>query len=118
MDLRDFIRTTIVGIVNGVADASKETAELGAVINPESIRYMADGKQFRYPHAMPQEVVFDVALTATQDKGSTEGVGVFFGTVNLGKSNNAKSQQVAVTSVRFSVPLVLPQGRGFNAPGG
>lgn len=59
---------------------------------------------------MPQEVVFDVGLTSTDKSGSTEGIGVFLGSINLGKKNEVGAEHVAITKVKFTVPLVLPPG--------
>ena len=36
---------------------------------------------------MPQNVEFDVGLTSIDKKGATEGIGVFLGSVSLGKKN-------------------------------
>ncbi len=59
---------------------------------------------------MPQEVVFDVALTTVDKKGTSEGIGVFLGSISLGKKNDAGVEQVALTKVKFTIPLVLPTG--------
>ena len=59
---------------------------------------------------MPQDVVFDVGLTSTDKTGSSEGIGVFLGSVNLGKKNDSGAESVAITKVKFTVPLVLPPG--------
>lgn len=59
---------------------------------------------------MPQEVVFDVGLTSTNKSGSSEGIGVFLGSINLGKKNEIGAEHVAITKVKFTVPLVLPPG--------
>ena len=63
---------------------------------------------------MPQDVVFDVGLTSTDKSGSSEGIGVFLGSVSLGKKNDVGTEDVAVTKVKFTVPLVLPPGKSMN----
>ena len=60
--------------------------------------------------ASAQESMFDVGLTATDKRGSAEGIGVFLGSISLGKKNETGVEQVVITKVRFSVPLVLPLG--------
>lgn len=59
---------------------------------------------------MPQNVEFDVGLTSTNKSGSIEGIGVFLGSINLGKKNDESGEDIAVTKVRFTVPVVLPPG--------
>ena len=113
MELRDFVKSTLEQIVDGAAEAQKTIREKGGIVNPTSMSFQKDGSWNTYNHAMPQEVVFDVALTATDKRGSSEGIGVFLGSISLGKKNDTGVEQVAVTKVRFSVPLVLPPGQGL-----
>src|SRR5687768_11055271 len=101
MELKEFIRTTLEQIVEGAALAQQAIKEKGGIVNPVSMRFQKDGQWNDYHHAMPQEVVFDVGLTSTDKSGSTEGVGVFLGTINLGKRNDTTGEQTAVTKVKF-----------------
>ena len=110
MELRNFVKATLEQIVDGVADAQVAIREKGGSVNPSSMSFKRDGTWNKYDHAMPQEVVFDVALTATSKRGSSEGIGVFLGSINLGKKNDTGIEQVAITKVKFTVPLVLPPG--------
>jgi hypothetical protein len=110
VELKDFVKTTIEQIVEGVSAAQEAVKARGAIVNPASQSFQRDGTWNTHDSPMTQEVIFDVALTATDKRGTTEGIGVFLGSVNLGKKNEAGVEQVAVTKVKFSVPLVLPPG--------
>lgn len=110
MELKDFVKNTLEQIVEGVASAQENIKEKGANINPISLSYTKDGEYNRFDHAMPQDVLFDVGLTSTDKSGSTEGIGVFLGGIKLGKKNDVGVEQIAVTKVKFTVPLVLPPG--------
>jgi hypothetical protein len=110
VELKDFIKATLEQIVEGATLAQASIKGRGGIINPSNMSFQKDGQWNNYSHAMPQEVVFDVGLTSTDKSGSAEGIGVFLGSINLGKKNEATAEQVAVTKVRFSVPLVLPPG--------
>ncbi len=110
MELKEFVKVTIEQIIEGAAAAQESIKESGAIVNPSSMQFRKDGEWNEYNHAMPQEVEFDVGLTATDKKGSTEGVGVFLGSISLGKKNDSGIESVAVTKVKFKVPLVLPAG--------
>jgi hypothetical protein len=110
MDLKDFVCITLEQIVEGAALAQQSISTKGGIVNPSGLSYQRDGNWNNYTHAMPQEVQFDVALTATDKKGTAEGVGVFLGSISLGKKNESGVEQVAVTKVKFTVPLVLPPG--------
>lgn len=111
MELKDFVRMTLEQIVDGVSAAEAAIAERGGNINPSSVQFQQNGTWTTYRHAMPQDVVFDVGLTSTGKTGSSEGIGVFLGSINLGKKNESAVEEVAITKVRFTVPLVLPPGK-------
>jgi hypothetical protein len=117
VELKHFVKATLEQIVEGVAEAQDAVRAKGAIVNPTSQSFQKDGNWNSYDQAMPQEVVFDVALTATDKRGSTEGIGVFLGSVSLGKKNESGVEQVAVTRVKFSVPLVLPPGEKLTGNG-
>ena len=110
MDLKEFVKITLEQIVEGTALAQESIKQHGGIVNPTSMDFFKDGHRSVYRHAMPQEVMFDVGLTSTDKTGSTEGIGVFLGSISLGKKNDATVKQVAVTKVQFTVPLVLPPG--------
>ena len=111
MELKDFVRATLEQIVDGVYQAQENIDSKGGIVNPSGMNYFKDGQRSVYDHAMPQQVEFDVGLTSTDKSGSSEGIGVFLGSISLGKRNDAGSESVAVTRVKFSVPIVLPAGK-------
>ena len=114
MELKDFVQITLQQIVEGVSAAQISIVESGAIINPSGMRFCKEGRWSKFDHAMPNNVEFDVGLTATDKQGSTEGIGVFLGSISLGKKNDTGIETVAVTKVRFSVPLVLPPGASLS----
>lgn len=114
MELKDFIRVTLEQIVEGAELAQKCISEHGGIVNPTGMDFTRDGQRTIFDHAMPQEVAFDVGLTATDKSRSTEGIGVFLGSVSLGKKNDSGTEQVSITKVRFMVPLVLPPGQRLD----
>lgn len=63
---------------------------------------------------MPTQVEFDVGLVTADKKGSAEGIGVFLGCINLGKKNISDIENVAITKIKFSVPMVLPPGAALR----
>ena len=110
MELKDFVKVTLEQIVEGAALAQESITARGGTVNPSNMDFIKDGSRNYYSHAMPQEVVFDVGLTSTDKAGSSEGIGVFLGSISLGKKNDSGVEQVAVTKVKFTIPLVLPPG--------
>src|SRR5690348_11433047 len=113
MELKEFVRITLEQIVEGAALAQDGIKKKGGIINPSRLSFQKDGHWNNYSSPIPQEVLFDVGLTTSDKSGSAEGVGVFLGGINLGKKNDAGAEQIAVTRVRFAIPLVLPPGEAL-----
>lgn len=112
MELKDFIRETITQIVDGVVEAQASIGCHGAEINPRRVQFKEAGQYNYHNSGKPQMVEFDVGLTSIQKKGSAEGVGVFLGSISLGKKNDEGTEHTAVSRIRFSLPVVLPSGEG------
>jgi hypothetical protein len=108
MELKEFVKVTLEQIVEGTALAQESIKKQGGRVNPSNIQFQKDGKWNSQQQAMPQDIIFDVGLTYTDKSGSTEGIGVFLGGISLGKKNNAGVEEISVTKVRFTIPLVLP----------
>ena len=85
MELKTFIKETIENIVDGVVASRAVISKKGAETNPRKVQFRQNGEWNNYNSGMPHSVEFDVGLTAIDKSGSTEGVGVFLGGVNLGK---------------------------------
>lgn len=112
MELKDFVKETVAQIVQGVVEAQALIKMHGAEINPKRVQFKEAGQFNSHNSGKPQYVEFDVGLTSTQKAGSSEGIGVFLGSVNLGKKNDGSTEQTAVSRIKFSLPLVLPSGTG------
>lgn len=112
MELKEFIKETITQIVEGVVEAQRQIATHGAEINPKKVEFKEAGQYNYHNNGKPHYVEFDVGLTSTQKSGSTEGIGVFLGSISLGKKNDDGAEHSAVSRIKFSLPLVLPSGEG------
>ncbi|HRE20123.1 MAG TPA: hypothetical protein PKW21_03720 [Rhabdaerophilum sp.] len=117
MKLEDFIRETLVSIVNGVEAAQKETGQ--GIVNPSAIMIGADGvpknKHYVRPNNPVDFISFDVAVT-TDEKGGSGGKGsikVF--SLELGADLKSESHETNVSRVKFEIPLVLPQSGEFSS---
>jgi hypothetical protein len=111
VELKHFIKETIENIVDGVVAAQANISEKGADINPRNVQFRENGQWNNHNSGMPHSIEFDVGLTTASETGSVEGVGVFLGSINLGKKNNEGVEQTAVTRIKFSIPLELPSGK-------
>ncbi len=108
MDLKDFVKETLVQITEGVKEAQEECKKSGCRINPE---YKQEGRRKLYTddNAPVTEVHFKVGLSSDSTEKNKGGIAVSFATVVLGHSNEHGDSYSSDTSVEFSVPVALPK---------
>ena len=110
MELKEFIRETLLQITQGVHEAQQTVKEYGAIVNPAQYQESTDtlNAKIDNQYRPVQNVNFEVALASSNSEGNKTGIGVLLGSFNIGTSNHEDSKLISVTNVRFSVPLVLP----------
>lgn len=115
MDLKEFIKTVLIDIVEGVEQAKIETdGKAGHVCPSMSPAYAEKAKiQFNALNGYYyQQAEFDVAVTAENktDGGVKAGVKVL-GLMEAGMGGNVSSNNSTISRIKFHVPLGLaPKG--------
>ncbi|WP_311066102.1 hypothetical protein [Halomonas sp. DWK9] len=114
MQLDDFVAETLIQIVNGVKKARQATGIQGIGAQPSK----APSANSSNPDiiitahgASAQSVRFDVALTVSEDTGTSAKIGVVSGILNGGGTMEDKSQNTSVSRVQFAIPVILPTPR-------
>ncbi|MCD5969573.1 hypothetical protein JSO63_02835 [Riemerella anatipestifer] len=110
MELKDFIKETLVQINNGVKEAQEECLKSNGLINPmldiplsNEEKFNVDGKY--YPAT---KVEFEIGLTEIDKEANKLGIGVFLPKIGIGgQTENAKNLQ-STTNIRFSITAVFP----------
>lgn len=111
MELKEFIRETISQITEGVIESQKEMKEKGfGVVNPPEV--INTDYQGRRSHGIsnPSFVEFEVSLTNAESSESKSGIGVLLGSINIGTGNKNESKDIALTKVKFSIPIIYSPG--------
>lgn len=113
MELREFIATTLSGIIDGVAEAQARAREKGCHVNPgglmRSVKAVSENATWdNTTNNYTQMVSFDVALTVEEGKKTDARVGVVAGVFKLGAGGASESKELAVSRVQFSVPVLFP----------
>lgn len=108
MELQEFITQTLVDIASGVKGAQEQVGELGGKINPDSV--VGDGvtRQFN----SKQSVIFidmNIALSVEEQTKKGSAIGVISGALSLGATKGKSDIHSNVTSIKFSVPMILPR---------
>jgi len=117
MELKDFVKETLIQIIKGVKDAQIEVQKAGGMVNP-TLRVLADKGASAAVLGQPSGehggnyvflVDFDVAVIVEEGKETKGGIGVVTGIFSLG--SQGKSDQIAsnTSRIQFKVPILLPQ---------
>jgi hypothetical protein len=113
MELKEFIKTALVDIIEGVQEAKKALNENGACICPfvhtnpskEGVKSM---EKFDHFHGLHHQTVhFDIAVTTenTKTNGGKAGIKVFCFEAGIG--GNFDISNATVSKIKFLVPIAL-----------
>jgi len=118
MELREFVRSTLLEIVSGVTDAQKALDEEGstAVVNALAAGNLKVHSRRGLP--LLQMIEFDVALTVTETTEKGIGGRLSIAAASIGTQRGASVENSEVSRVRFQVPVVLPMGKGTQEEDG
>jgi len=110
MDLKTFISETIIGIIEGVADAQQRVAE---DFDTAAVALLdRPGEQARWRNPDFKSVAFDVAITSAQEEsketGAKGGLKVYVISASVDGKDAASTKLSSVSRVRFEVPVHLP----------
>ncbi|MDK3073376.1 hypothetical protein QO034_09665 [Sedimentitalea sp. JM2-8] len=113
MDLKDFIKETIGGIIEATSELRDAYEEQGVIINPPT-SYGLEGTS-KFEEGSPDhtvrrihEVEFDVAVTATKETkgGGKAGLRIMSFDAGLNGSHARKGEEIS--RVKFAIPITLP----------
>lgn len=119
MDLREFIKESLVQISRGITDANEELKDSEAIINPKGIRahsteaqsYGRIDERFTDRDSLVHLVNFDVALHA--ESGSETGGGLKLSIASIGANANTKSNdsEKSESRIKFEIPMKYPSSK-------
>lgn len=120
MELKDFVRDSIVGVLAGLNEASEAAGEHGAIVNPnlysappgaQTYRVLVDEKE---KMAVLQEMEFDIAVTVTNKEGDKATIGVVTAIVGGAMSKMSDVAHQTTSRLKFKVPVGFPIGSGVQ----
>src|SRR5690349_17366519 len=105
MDLKEFVSTTLMQIIEGVTDAQAKVAD--QCINPglSSLQQIKDlGQVATGNFRGVQTVRFDVALSTSEGTETKGKAGIFIAPITLGTQGQSTASNSSVSRVEFGVP--------------
>lgn len=106
MELRTFIKATLLDIINGVSDAQKD-APTGTVA-PSDIDGSYNAVQHKVSHLQP--VHFEVSVRVEESNGRESKIGVVSSFIGAGIKGTTEKDNSASSVLKFTVPIHLPGG--------
>ena len=115
MELKEFVTHSLTDIIGGVIDAQELTKDTGAIINPamsgasksDGVVYI-DRETSETYHRSINMFDFDVAITASEGKGTKGIIMVVSGILSGAGQVSTSGESSEVSRIKFSVPVVLP----------
>ena len=110
MELKDFIKATITGIVSAVNELNEELKETGAVVHPHYSRVTGNGISkmvYSNPNKSKEEsLIHEIEFNRTvSEMNRTDGkAGVAIKVIDAGISNKTGTE--SQNTVKFSIPVV------------
>jgi len=113
MELKQFISQALSSIVEGVVEAQNQTRDHGAFINPGGLmrttKSISDNAIWdNRTNNFARLVDFDIAVTVEEGTKTNAKIGVVAGLLNLGAGGASENKELAVSRIRFEVPVLLP----------
>ncbi|MEX0318872.1 MAG: hypothetical protein AB3N21_13010 [Ruegeria sp.] len=114
MDIKEFIKETIAGIVDATVELQEEYQDADVIINPpvsvkERDLFKEGGTSHTYRRV--ETIEFDVAVTASSETGGGGKAGLRILSVEAGIDGKHVSSAQEASRVRFSIPITLrPSG--------
>jgi hypothetical protein len=110
MELKEFVRETLLQLTEGVREAQEECRKHGGMVNPmlEAPRVHGSKAKIGDKYYPVTDVGFKVGLTENNGVKDKTGIGVFFSSIAIGVEQKKDTGHQAVTCIDFSIPVLLP----------
>ena len=118
MDLKEFIRESLVQISKGITEANEELDGTGAAINPLNVIVNTEKSQAYGRTGQPayqsdqsrivEKVEFDVAVVAEQGEQTKAGLKLSVASIGLGAGGQSDKTNKSESRIKFSIPVVYP----------
>ena len=119
MELKDFIKESLVQINLAIEESNKELEHSTAVINPAGIQINSEnsqayGRESNNPEHKNTKVVhkidFDVAVQAQDDTKFNGGAKISIASIGIGIGGEEKNSNKTESRLRFSIPVIYAEG--------
>ena len=104
MKLQEFVKESLLQVINGVNEANEGIEESGGSVNPAG---MVTTYGRTSGGVLLQDVEFDVAVSISEDSD----LGGDLTVMGIGAKESISETSSRVSRIKFQVPVILPQGK-------
>ena len=118
MDLKEFVKETLVQISKGIEEANEELKDSAAIVNPLNITGHTENAQTyartRGPSTQAPEsrvvqpVKFDVAVVTESGVTGSAGAKLSIASIGIGAEGKKESSNSSESRISFVIPMVYP----------
>ncbi len=111
MELKRFISTSLLQIIEGVKEAQSKAEELGAKVNPTNLALSETGISYNPDDINVSRLVeFDVAVTTIEETTTNNSIGVITGV------GSARQSEAPINKLKFAIPILYPGSKARGYP--
>jgi len=109
MDIKEFVGSTLVQIIEGINDAKEKLKDSGAVISSKNVEGMRGGTlRNKITGDVVNLIDFDVAVSVNEKDAANGGAGINIAGVQFGGQLQNETVNQSVSRIKFSIPLTIP----------
>jgi hypothetical protein len=108
MDIKDFVESTLVQIVNGVNNANEKLKDTGAIISSKNVRPFGNDTTYNTDTCnLVNLIEFDIAVTVNEKDTANGGIGLKIAGLSIGGGVQNENANQSVNKIKFSIPLTF-----------
>ncbi|WP_149142625.1 hypothetical protein [Gemmobacter caeruleus] len=108
MDIKEFVKESLSGIINATIELQQEFEAKGVVINPpasDASGQVFEADSISYTHRRVENVEFDVAVTAAGETSGGGKAGIRIAILDASLDGTHARRSEAVSRVKFTIPI-------------
>jgi len=118
MDLKEFIKESIVQVTEAIIESNEELKDKNAVVNPGRIQVNSDSSQaygressnITHQSRIVQKIDFDVAVVVQDEQSAGAGAKISVMSLKLGADGEVNYTNKSESRIKFAVPIIYPEG--------
>jgi len=120
MELKDFIKESLVQINLAIEESNEELKDSTAVVNPSGIQINSESsqaygresdKEIHQNTKVVHKVDFDVSVYAQDDKTTSGRAKISIASIGIGVGAEEKNSNKSESRLKFSIPVIYPEGK-------